>query len=332
MQEVAIAHASQDGASGEELRSLERRLHNQSSEYQRLSGELQFEKEEGERLRNMLLKRDSLVAILEEQVRALKMTEGLRSRTLSPPRSPPRSLRTSPQRTAQSTSFSPPTIHLGTPQRASPAPENQQAPNLIPTQHSSHPSSYSGPVSRAGGDYGLIEDASHSNRMLASMHVNVPEVRGTFPTNPKLLALSSAKPTYYGELEDGWPHGRGITVWADGRVYDGHWNRGVFSGMGTCVWYNGDTYEGEWHDGFAHGLGRYTFVSGDIYGTSSLSSSSPALNAPLLIMDFLHEHSSMRMLTTCASLPVSSLAELVSLLMMSIAVWVMFSCQRRRLP
>jgi hypothetical protein len=54
-------------------------------------------------------------------------------------------------------------------------------------------------------------------------------------------------------------------VWADGRVYDGHWERGVFSGLGTCVWYNGDKYEGEWLDGFAHGLGRYTFVNGDVY-------------------------------------------------------------------
>ena len=125
-------------------------------------------------------------------------------------------------------------------------------------------------------------------------------MKSTFPSSTQ-ISLFQAKPTYQGELRDGWPHGRGITVWPDGRVYDGHWRKGIFqgdfkpiltgvdlictkfryicpflshlhvhvlfliTGNGTCVWSNGDTYEGEWEEGFAHGLGVYTYSCGDIF-------------------------------------------------------------------
>ena len=58
----------------------------------------------------------------------------------------------------------------------------------------------------------------------------VPEVRPTFPASQE-ISFFQTKPTYQGELKDGWPHGRGITVWPDGRVYDGHWGKGIFQGI-----------------------------------------------------------------------------------------------------
>jgi hypothetical protein len=57
----------------------------------------------------------------------------------------------------------------------------------------------------------------------------VPDVKPTFPASTQLSFFQS-KPTYQGELKEGWPHGRGITVWPDGRVYDGHWRQGIFQG------------------------------------------------------------------------------------------------------
>jgi len=57
----------------------------------------------------------------------------------------------------------------------------------------------------------------------------VPDVKPTFPASTQLSFFHS-KPTYQGELKEGWPHGRGITVWPDGRVYDGHWRQGIFQG------------------------------------------------------------------------------------------------------
>jgi len=61
--------------------------------------------------------------------------------------------------------------------------------------------------------------------------IPLPDLKPTFPAS-KQISLFQTKPTYQGELRDGWPHGRGITVWPDGRVYDGHWRKGVF--QGTC--------------------------------------------------------------------------------------------------
>ena len=62
----------------------------------------------------------------------------------------------------------------------------------------------------------------------------VPNARATFPASQH-LPLFQAKPTYQGELKDGWPQGRGITVWPDARVYDGHWIKGVFQGLCVAV-------------------------------------------------------------------------------------------------
>ena len=107
-----------------------------------------------------------------------------------------------------------------------------------------------------GGGGGLVGPPIHP--------MVVPLVAATFPASEQLDALGG-KPSYTGDLKDGWPHGRGVTTWADGRRYDGEWLKGVFAGLGTCIWSNSDRYEGEWRDGFAHGLGCYTFANGDIF-------------------------------------------------------------------
>ena len=60
--------------------------------------------------------------------------------------------------------------------------------------------------------------------------IPLPDAKPTFPAS-KQISLFQTKPTYQGELKDGWPHGRGITVWPDGRVYDGHWRKGIFQGV-----------------------------------------------------------------------------------------------------
>ena len=132
------------------------------------------------------------------------------------------------------------------------------------------------PASTASNDTSMVAsyipdmDRNASNLRAHATTDLVPDTPPTFPASTQ-ISLHQTKPTYQGELKDGWPHGRGITVWPDGRVYDGHWRKGIFQGTGTCVWSNGDTYEGEWEEGFAHGLGKYTYyASGHIFeGTFS---------------------------------------------------------------
>ena len=62
-----------------------------------------------------------------------------------------------------------------------------------------------------------------------SEKIPIHDTKPTFPASTQ-ISLFQTKPTYQGELKDGWPHGRGITVWPDRRVYDGHWVTGVFQG------------------------------------------------------------------------------------------------------
>lgn len=93
---------------------------------------------------------------------------------------------------------------------------------------------------------------------------------------------------YFGEIINSNRHGKGLMVYADGRVYEGEWandlkhgkgleilangNRyegqflnGKPEGVGTFLWTNGETYEGEWKNGLKHGSGMWIGMKGESY-------------------------------------------------------------------
>ena len=276
------------GVSGGQQRALDMA----KAEALRLSGELAWQTEENERLRSMLVQRDAFINTLERRIGMLPSSPSdmggspgiRRARTLnmeeSHTRRPP-----APSLLASATSMpmhaAPPPVppsSIGSPRGSDVFGLVSEGGNMSPrsSAHGATPygtplggnTPHRGPQGSPQTPASAVMRSPYNASGAAgngAVATYAPEVRPTFPTLQHHTELSNAKPTYYGELEDGWPHGRGITVWADGRVYDGHWNKGVFSGLGTCVWYSGDTYEGEWHDGFAHGMGKYTYVSGDVY-------------------------------------------------------------------
>lgn len=78
---------------------------------------------------------------------------------------------------------------------------------------------------------------------------------------------------YYGHVQNGKRHGKGIFVWPDQTRYDGHWFENEMHGKGTLLllagsrwggsnwkWYNGNFQHGKYH-----GEGIFTWPDGAIY-------------------------------------------------------------------
>jgi len=69
---------------------------------------------------------------------------------------------------------------------------------------------------------------------------------------------------YYGELQDGTPHGQGRMVWPDGREYFGSFSKGCRM-SGTMCWSDGRMYCGQWVGGLPHGVGTCSEKEGDTW-------------------------------------------------------------------
>jgi hypothetical protein len=50
-------------------------------------------------------------------------------------------------------------------------------------------------------------------------------------------------------------HGRGITVWNDGRIYEGDYLFGKKDGFGIYTYSDKKKYIGPWKNGVQHGIG-----------------------------------------------------------------------------
>ena len=71
---------------------------------------------------------------------------------------------------------------------------------------------------------------------------------------------------YFGNIVDGWRHGKGTYLYPSGDVYSGDWVFNVRSGWGVyIVAATGEKYEGQWRNGFRHGLGTQACASGFRY-------------------------------------------------------------------
>ena len=67
---------------------------------------------------------------------------------------------------------------------------------------------------------------------------------------------------YEGEIEDGFPYGKGTMTHSNGDKLVGEFIHGLLFGQGTRISSNGNKYVGEWGMGFENGQGTWTSPDG----------------------------------------------------------------------
>ncbi len=86
------------------------------------------------------------------------------------------------------------------------------------------------------------------------------------------LKLSSGA-TYYGEVKNGKPHGKGTARWGENKTYSGDWVNGKRSGYGVYK-LNGNgesvTYTGNWKNDKQNGQGNFISKATEEYGMSRI--------------------------------------------------------------
>ena len=70
---------------------------------------------------------------------------------------------------------------------------------------------------------------------------------------------------YKGEMLNGKPYGKGVTIYQNGNKYEGEYVRGRRQGEGTFTFADGERYEGSWVNGHQHGHGTYYFLNNNKY-------------------------------------------------------------------
>jgi len=70
---------------------------------------------------------------------------------------------------------------------------------------------------------------------------------------------------YEGEINNGFPNGKGTHTNPDGEKYVGEWKDGKRDGKGTHTNPDGEKYVGEWKDGKRDSKGTYTWSDGTKY-------------------------------------------------------------------
>ena len=70
---------------------------------------------------------------------------------------------------------------------------------------------------------------------------------------------------YLGIMFEGKRHGRGVMKYANGRQYEGQWEKDLRNGKGFERYPNGNSYYGNFKMGKADGKGVYTWVNGEVY-------------------------------------------------------------------
>ena len=79
------------------------------------------------------------------------------------------------------------------------------------------------------------------------------------------VAAPAADFTWSGDRRDGLPEGRGVAIFADGRIFAGEMAAGLVTGNGTLTLPGGERYTGQFAAGKFQGQGVYTFANGDRY-------------------------------------------------------------------
>jgi len=89
-------------------------------------------------------------------------------------------------------------------------------------------------------------------------------VEALVPHGKGMLLYSNSR-IYDGEWEDGKWHGQGSWQNINGDVYDGAFRYEKRHGYGVYKWENGNVYDGEFKDDQRHGKGKFSFANGTVY-------------------------------------------------------------------
>ncbi len=87
-------------------------------------------------------------------------------------------------------------------------------------------------------------------------------------TKKELLQLKDPRGNsfvYLGPIQNGKAHGKGVGVWRDGGMYEGHWQDNLRHGQGQFEWADGEVYKGSYEKGKRSGEGTYIWTSGQKY-------------------------------------------------------------------
>lgn len=115
-----------------------------------------------------------------------------------------------------------------------------------------------------------------SSLLLASLPISTQTVEAA--TNKISLNISS-QVSYYGEVKNGKPHGKGTMKWGSNKSYSGEWINGSRSGQGKYIaTMKKDeqtidvVYTGDWSNDLRNGKGKITEKVTDSSGVLTLSS------------------------------------------------------------
>ena len=84
---------------------------------------------------------------------------------------------------------------------------------------------------------------------------------------------------FEGEVVNGYPHGRGHTVFRSGITYQGEFANGMMHGKGTLQFKDGSVYEGQLTNNTITGSGRLTWPDKRYFSEPYRSRSSPFICA-----------------------------------------------------
>jgi hypothetical protein len=79
------------------------------------------------------------------------------------------------------------------------------------------------------------------------------------------LKAATTSRSYDGHWLDDLPHGKGLTFFENGDVFEGNYNRGKREGEGSMKYNDGGYYTGSWANDNIHGRGSYRYLNGDSY-------------------------------------------------------------------
>jgi hypothetical protein len=113
----------------------------------------------------------------------------------------------------------------------------------------------------------------HARSQDAGCTVALPSIAGSYSGKCKDglangKGISRGIDNYEGRFKDGLPDGTGIYTWADGTVYNGHWQAGKRNGKGTMV-YADSTVTGYWKDDLY--MGKKLISEYEVTRTQSVS-------------------------------------------------------------
>ena len=74
--------------------------------------------------------------------------------------------------------------------------------------------------------------------------------------------VTKGKDTYMGQFKNGKKHGFGVYTWRSGSIYKGDWADNQMHGFGVHTWDSGAHYEGDWEKDNRHGDGGMTYNDG----------------------------------------------------------------------